>query len=335
MVAAALSGASKDDMAQTLNKLDQEGEAYMKHAEKKCCRLKFGRIPFSPEATLWICQCQVYRFLLQWHNGKLRNYGNLRHTARRCQINAPFQLTIDAIKLRMVICREKCDYFQKHGQRNQQQHLMNCLEAAQDRADETAEQYILAIIKQEKDNTFWRRLNYALRKHVRGQSVRAVQVEDGAGGVLDFNTEEAICNEVHRKQYNLAEEAPICQGALRDQFGYTATSPTAQFVLDGTYKFPPDMDAATRELFEEIAHIRGMVPSDSVHGLISRERWQQRWNNVKEDTSSSQSGLHFGHYIAGTDCDYISQFHMLQVSLALKKGIALEQWLKGLSVMLE
>ena len=82
----------------------------------------------------------------------------------------------------MVICREKCDYFQKHGQRNRQQHLMNCLEAAQDRADKTAEQNILAIIKQEKDKTFWRRLNYALRKHVRGQSVRAVQVEDGAGG---------------------------------------------------------------------------------------------------------------------------------------------------------
>jgi hypothetical protein len=95
------------------------------------------------------------------------------------------------------------------------------------------------------------------------------------------------------------------------------------------------MDAATRELFEEIAHIRGMVPSDSVNGLISRERWQQRWKKVKEDASSSQSGLHFGHYIAGMDCDYISQFHALRVSLALKKDIVLERWSKGLSVMLE
>jgi hypothetical protein len=101
------------------------------------------------------------------------------------------------------------------------------------------------------------------------------------------------------------------------------------------YEFPPEMDAATRELFEEIAHNRGMVPLDSVNGLISRERWQQRWKKVKEDTSSSQSGLHFGHYIAGTDCDYISQFHALRVLLALKKGIALERWSKGLSVMLE
>ncbi len=147
MVAAASLGASKLEMAQTLNKLDQEGEAYMKHAEKKCRRLKSGRIPFSPEASLWIRQCQVYRFLLRWHNGKLRNYGNLRRTARRCQINAPFQLTVEDIKLRMVICKEKCNYFRKHGQRHRRQHLMNCLKAVQDRADETAERNILAIIK--------------------------------------------------------------------------------------------------------------------------------------------------------------------------------------------
>ena len=68
--------------------------------------------------------------------------------------------------------------------------------------------------------------------------MQTVQVEDCAGGVLDFDTEEAvqeaIINKVHRKQYNLAEEAPICQGAFCGQFGYTATSPTAQSVLDGT-----------------------------------------------------------------------------------------------------
>jgi hypothetical protein len=111
MVEAASSGDSKEVLAKTLNKLDQEGEAYMKHAQKKCCWLKSGRFPFSPEALLWIRQCQVYRSLLRWHDRKLRNYGNLRHTARRCQINAPFQLSVDDIKLRLMICKERCDYF--------------------------------------------------------------------------------------------------------------------------------------------------------------------------------------------------------------------------------
>ena len=169
--------------------------------------------------------------------------------------------------------------------------------------------------------------------------MQAVQVEDGAGGVVDVDTEEAvqeaIFNEVHWKCYNLAKEAPIFQGALWGQFGYSATSPTAHSVLDGTYDFPPEMDKATRELFEEIACIRLMVLSGLVDGLISRKRWQKQWQKVKEDTSLSQSGLHFGHYIASTDCNYISQIHALRVLLALKQGIALERWSNGLSVMLE
>jgi hypothetical protein len=71
--------------------------------------------------------------------------------------------------------------------------------------------------------------------------------------VINYKTEEGvqetIFNEVHQKRYNLAEEAPICQGRLRGQFSYISTSPTAKTVLDGTYGFPPNMDVATRELF--------------------------------------------------------------------------------------
>ena len=65
------------------------------------------------------------------------------------------------------------------------------------------------------------------------------------------------------------------------------------------------------------------------------QRRQQRWKKVTEVTSSSLSGLHFGRYIAGADCNYISLFHALRVSLALKKGIAPEHWANRLLVMLE
>jgi hypothetical protein len=93
-----------------------------------------------------------------------------------------FNSKIDDIKLCMLICKENCDYFWKQGQRHRRQHLTNCLEAAQEREDDIAEQNILAIIKHKKNKAFWRRLNYAIGKHIHGQSVQTVQVEDGAGG---------------------------------------------------------------------------------------------------------------------------------------------------------
>jgi hypothetical protein len=111
MVNATLSNESKEVISKQLNQLDKEGEEYMKHAEKKCWRLKLGRIPFSPEAALWIRQSHVYRSLLRWHDGKIQNQGNLQRTSRQCQIKAPFQLSVEDIKLRLWICKGKCNYF--------------------------------------------------------------------------------------------------------------------------------------------------------------------------------------------------------------------------------
>jgi hypothetical protein len=155
---------------------------------------------------------------LRWHVGKIHNLGNLQCTAWRCQINAPFQLSVNNIKLRLCICKEKWKYFCKHGKQHGQQHLNQCLEAAQNQEDETAERQILAIIKQEKYQALWQWLNYALGKHIRGRSVWAVQIEDGASKVINYETKESaqetIFNDIHRKRYNLAGEAPICQGVL-------------------------------------------------------------------------------------------------------------------------
>jgi hypothetical protein len=67
---------------QRLNKLDKELGQYMRYDEKKCCKIKSGWIPFSPEAPLWIRWTQVYRSLLRLHAGGIKNQCNLKQVAR-------------------------------------------------------------------------------------------------------------------------------------------------------------------------------------------------------------------------------------------------------------
>ena len=64
-------------LRRALAKLNKETEQLMRNAEKKCRRIKLGRIPFSPEAVLWITWIQVYRSLLRYHQGCIRNRSNL------------------------------------------------------------------------------------------------------------------------------------------------------------------------------------------------------------------------------------------------------------------
>ena len=115
----------------------------------------------------------------------------------------------------------------------------------------------------------------------------------------------------------------------------TACSPTEKTLLKGRYEYPEGFDSATRELLEECARIRQTVPKQSVSTIIWRQKWKKRRKRAKEDTSSSISGLHFGHYKSGAQSQIISHFHALKTSLLLCRGIALDHWSHGLLVMLE
>jgi hypothetical protein len=68
---------------------------------------------------------------------------------------------------------------------------------------------------------------------------------------------------------------------------------------------------------------------------ITKEDWGNHWGPTKEETASSVSGRHFEHYKAGLLSAYISYLQALQATLIVKWGIVLEQWSRGLSIMLE
>jgi hypothetical protein len=59
------------------------------------------------------------------------------------------------------------------------------------------------------------------------------------------------------------------------------------------------------------------------------------WQVVNEETSSSKSGLHFGHYVVGSASDIISYYHAARVTVVIARAIQLEWWSWGLSVMLK
>ena len=60
---------SDEQAEEKLQALDQERKDYMVHAEKKCRRIKSGRIPFSPEAVEWLLKKQVFQTLLRCMQG--------------------------------------------------------------------------------------------------------------------------------------------------------------------------------------------------------------------------------------------------------------------------
>ncbi len=168
-------------------------------------------------------------------------------------------------------------------------------------------------------------MNYVMGKK-RTWSATSIQVKGKGGVILEHSTQERveqmIFSKIHNKQYTMAGEAPICNGEWFDKFGYTSNTPASTAVLDGMYVAPKDSDKATQDLFDEIPAICHRVPKDSVSISITPIQWKQYWKAINEETSSSESGIHFGHYMVGCKSTIISHYHASRVTVVITHAIS-------------
>jgi len=67
----------------------------------------------------------------------------------------------------------------------------------------------------------------------------------------------------------------------------------------------------------------------------SLKAYAASWYKAQESTSSTPSGIHFGHYIAGTFNPYILLLNATMADIPLHTGYSPIRWRKGLNVMLE
>merc|ERR1712086_1047263 len=68
------SSKSKEKLKEKLDVIDAEQEQYMKGAEKKCRRIKSGKILFSPESSKRMRRAQAYRSALRFHAKKYKTW---------------------------------------------------------------------------------------------------------------------------------------------------------------------------------------------------------------------------------------------------------------------
>ena len=190
---------------------------------------------------------------MRFHAKRIRNKSTLKRAARSFRIRNTLSIPLLEVRARLKVCKKKCNYFRKHGQKYRNRHLKVRLKIAQDKGDEQAEKRILAILQGEKDRAHWRRMNYGMLKSC-GCSAQVVSEKTDDGNIVEYEgqkkVEEAIWSKTHDEQFYAAEKAPICQDRLRGEFGYQADTPATRRVLDGTYNYTEDFDPPTKDLLD-------------------------------------------------------------------------------------
>jgi hypothetical protein len=175
------------------------------------------------------------------------------------------------------------------------------------------------LLQQERQRSDARHLKRVLAK-VQGGSVSRIEVLE-EGQYVEKSDQVAV--EQHTMAmcsacFRLTEDTPLRQEPMSSALGpFAVNTAVAHAILQGTYTVPGDTDAFTKEF---LLTLQAYAPRDPRHRIsceITKEDFQQFWKKTKERTSSSISGLHYGHYKAAATNDLLSEIHALMMELAV------------------
>jgi hypothetical protein len=123
---------------------------------------------------------------------------------------------------------------------------------------------------------------------------------------------------------------------LGEKLRYLSDEALAKAIITGTYNIPSTIDLATAMILKEIGKMGiKIVNGDSNEIIITPEDFKRFWKKVNEFTSSSMSGVHYGHYKAAIQDPQSTNVLALQLTIIARSGIPPESWSVGLQVMLE
>jgi hypothetical protein len=140
------------------------------------------------------------------------------------------------------------------------------------------------------------------------------------------------------RQYNQAANTPFATEPLATYIGPAATADGADQILRGEptpEAVHPLLQPETLQLLHTISSTSKAISSPPVEVDISFEAFQSCYKTVTENTSSSPSGRHVGHYKAAVMCDALSALHAAMMTIPFQAGFSPKLWQCIIDILLE
>ena len=161
---------------------------------------------------------------------------------------------------------------------------------------------------------------------------------EGADPILiwhsDKDTVEQKIMENNEIRFRLMESTPPMNEPLLSDLDFLSDTNATKCILNGTYICPEGVDAYTKNFIASLQITTPIDPADFIPNTVSLQDYQVHWKWSKKCTSSI-SGLHFGHWKAAAESNFLSKFHALFTDIVISTGYSPIRWQQGLSVMLE
>ncbi len=207
-------------------------------------------------------------------------------------------------------------------------HLRNCLIDAQEKKQHKQAAAIKQKCQREESKRMWFLIKRTVKDHQSPSMLRVQRVVNGE--VKEYVVREDVEQAIQREcevRFSLAHSAPIMTTLLRECLRYLLDDTLARLIITGTYNIPSDKDPATKLILEETGRL-GMkiVNGEGSKIVITPEDFKRFWRKVKEFTSMSILGVHYGHYKATIQNVLSTEILAQQLTVITRSGIPPENW---------
>ncbi len=143
------------------------------------------------------------------------------------------------------------------------------------------------------------------------------------GEVANIYKTEAMNRKIQvtmEQRFNLSMSAPITMTSLRDRLGFLSNTEFAMQMLRNKVHIPSDVDMTTTLVLEEIIQLFDTLQDGHIKITLGAEDFKYYWQRVHEKTSSSISGIHFGHYKTATYSETLTDFFARKITMIARCG---------------
>jgi len=186
---------------------------------------------------------------------------------------------------------------------------------------DTQHQAISRLMSLEKSRDSFHHIQL-LKGGPKGTSISQVGINGTFGPQLisgRTNVENALCQAL-QKCFTKAHSSPFLHCQLLADVSLLSCSPAAKEILEGTYHCLDDADNYTKLFLKALKWL--MPHPELVSTVLSPENICTHWHRAKVLTSSSISGLHFGHYKAAISNDLLTHLHACFMQLVFMTSIS-------------
>ena len=196
--------------------------------------------------------------------------------------------------------------------------------------------YLKQLLHIEEAKDTFKKIRYTIKPNVQGALHYVEEGPDNGTRNRITNKEdmEEAIQTANISKLTQADNTPLRESPLSELLHeQTLDFDQWERALDPTFPIPPHLERGTKLWFQEMRHNRNSIPpTPTIFDPIS---YKNSWKKIKEDTSS-QPGLHFGHFKAMDDTSLLAnKVHSVLAETPLRTGYSPTSWQQCTDAMIK